>query len=77
MMLPDERRNNTAERLLQNPTPILAMVWLATFQEIGVRGVRGQTTIIAVKLLAGALRWAPAGLLYPWSHACLTSTRSI
>jgi len=29
-----ERRNNTAERLLQNTPPILTQVWLSTFQEI-------------------------------------------
>lgn len=28
-----ERRNNTAERLLQNTPPILTMVWLATFAD--------------------------------------------
>ena len=30
----DERRNNMAERLLQNTPPILSMVWLTTFAEI-------------------------------------------
>lgn len=29
-----ERRNNTAERLLQGTTPILTQVWLTTFEEI-------------------------------------------
>jgi Replication-relaxation len=29
-----ERRNNTAERLLQNTPPILTMVWLATFADV-------------------------------------------
>jgi hypothetical protein len=29
-----ERRNNTAERLLQNSPPILTMVWLATFDDV-------------------------------------------
>ena len=30
----EERRNNMAERLLQNDPPILTMVWLTTFSEI-------------------------------------------
>lgn len=30
----DERRNNMAERLLQNTPPVLTMVWLTTFAEI-------------------------------------------
>lgn len=35
MVVPnDERRNNMAERLLQNTPPILSMVWLTTFAEI-------------------------------------------
>jgi protein involved in plasmid replication-relaxation len=35
MVVPnDERRNNMAERLLQNTPPILTMVWLMTFAEI-------------------------------------------
>jgi hypothetical protein len=29
-----ERRNNTAERLLQNTQPILTMIWLATFADV-------------------------------------------
>jgi hypothetical protein len=29
-----ERRNNTAERLLQNTPPILTMVWMTTFAEV-------------------------------------------
>lgn len=29
-----ERRNNTAERLLQNMQPILTMIWLATFADV-------------------------------------------
>ena len=29
-----ERRNNTAERLLQNNPPILRLVWLATFADV-------------------------------------------
>jgi len=29
-----ERRNNTAERLLQSTPPILTQVWLSTFQEV-------------------------------------------
>jgi hypothetical protein len=35
MVLPnEERRNNMAERLLQNDPPVLTMVWLTTFSEI-------------------------------------------
>jgi hypothetical protein len=35
MVLPNEdRRNNMAERLLQNEPPVLTMVWLTTFSEI-------------------------------------------
>jgi hypothetical protein len=35
MVLPnEERRNNMAERLLQNDPPALTMVWLTTFSEI-------------------------------------------
>jgi hypothetical protein len=35
MVLPnEERRNNMAERLLQNEPPALTMVWLTTFSEI-------------------------------------------
>ena len=35
MVLPnEERRNNMAERLLQNEPPVLTMVWLTTFAEI-------------------------------------------
>jgi hypothetical protein len=35
MVLPnEERRNNMAERLLQNEPPVLTMVWLTTFSEI-------------------------------------------
>jgi hypothetical protein len=35
MVLPtEERRNNMAERLLQNDPPVLTMVWLTTFPEI-------------------------------------------
>jgi hypothetical protein len=35
MVLPnEERRNNMAERLLQNEPPTLTMVWLTTFSEI-------------------------------------------
>jgi hypothetical protein len=35
MVLPnEERRNNMAERLLQNDPPALTMVWLTTFAEI-------------------------------------------
>ncbi len=35
MVVPnDERRNNMAERLLQNTPPILSMVWLTTFAEV-------------------------------------------
>jgi hypothetical protein len=35
MVLPnEERRNNMAERLLQNEPPALTMVWLTTFAEI-------------------------------------------
>ena len=30
----EERRNNMAERLLQNTPPILTMVWLTTFEEV-------------------------------------------
>jgi hypothetical protein len=37
MVLPnEERRNNMAERLLQNDPPALTMVWLTTFAEIKV-----------------------------------------
>lgn len=35
MVLPnEERRNNMAERLLQNDPPALSMVWLTTFAEV-------------------------------------------
>jgi Replication-relaxation len=35
MVLPnEERRNNMAERLLQNEPPVLTMVWLTTFSEV-------------------------------------------
>jgi hypothetical protein len=35
MVLPnEERRNNMAERLLQNEPPVLTMVWLTTFSKI-------------------------------------------
>ena len=30
----DERRNNLAERLLQNNPPVLRRAWLTTYQEI-------------------------------------------
>jgi hypothetical protein len=30
----EERRNNMAERLLQNNPPVRTMVWLTTFQEV-------------------------------------------
>jgi hypothetical protein len=34
VLLSEERRNNMAERLLQNDPPALTMVWLTTFAEI-------------------------------------------
>jgi hypothetical protein len=34
LILTEERRNNMAERLLQNEPPVLTMVWLTTFDEI-------------------------------------------
>jgi hypothetical protein len=34
VFLTEERRNNMAERLLQNEPPVLTMVWLTTFSEI-------------------------------------------
>jgi hypothetical protein len=34
VFLTEERRNNMAERLLQNDPPILTMVWLTTFYEV-------------------------------------------
>jgi len=34
VFLTEERRNNMAERLLQNDPPALTMVWLTTFSEI-------------------------------------------
>jgi hypothetical protein len=34
VLLTEERRNNMAERLLQNDPPALTMVWLTTFAEV-------------------------------------------
>jgi len=34
VFLTEERRNNMAERLLQNDPPVLTMVWLTTFSEV-------------------------------------------
>jgi hypothetical protein len=34
VLLTEERRNNMAERLLQNDPPALTMVWLTTFSEV-------------------------------------------
>jgi hypothetical protein len=34
VFLTEERRNNMAERLLQNDPPVLSMVWLTTFAEV-------------------------------------------
>ena len=34
VFLTEERRNNMAERLLQNDPPVLSMVWLTTFSEV-------------------------------------------
>jgi hypothetical protein len=34
VFLTEERRNNMAERLLQNDPPALTMVWLTTFSEV-------------------------------------------
>jgi hypothetical protein len=74
MVLPnEERRNNMAERLLQNDPPALTMVWLTTFSEVTVdplgaiwmrpldyREITKGTQYDAIRPRTGAYRRDPA-----------------